>query len=54
MSPTGLHITAAPSEEASRLTELLVMTEKDLFNTKALLEAKVSLVFFLIVHIVLP
>jgi len=43
MSPTGPHITAAPSEESSRLTELLVMTEKELFNNKALLEAKVSL-----------
>lgn len=41
MSPTGPHIVAAPSQESSRLTELLVMTEKELFNTKSLLEAKV-------------
>ena len=42
MSPTGPHIAVAPSQESARLTELLVMTEKELFNTKSLLEAKVN------------
>ena len=42
MSSFGPHIAAAPSQESSRLTELLVMTEKELFNSKSLLEAKVK------------
>ena len=42
MSPTGLRAAVTPSQESTRLTELLVMTEKELLCTKSLLEAKVA------------